>query len=304
MSNDRQEVIAKGEAKAAERPKLLDFIELTKPRLTILSVLTTLAGYYLGADGSVEFGTLWQVLAGTFLVGGGCGALNMAIEHDHDARMKRTQSRPIVAARTTVREAVVLGVLLSVAGLLWLYVAANLLAAFIALLTFVSYVFVYTPLKRISPHNTLVGALPGALPPLIGWAAATGGVSWGGIALFMLLFFWQMPHFLALAWMYRKDYERAGFRMLPSVDPHGDATSRQILLYATGLLPISVIPTLVNLSGSVYLVGSLLLSLTFVYLGFRFMRDRTNRSAQTVFHFSLAYLPLLLLLMVIDGPRF
>ena len=302
MNSDRPEVVS--EVKAVEKSRLLDFIELTKPRLTILSVLTTLAGYFLGANGSIEFGTLWQVLAGTFLVGGGCGALNMAIEHDHDARMKRTQSRPIASARMSVREAIVLGTVFSIGGLVWLYVAANPLTAFIALLTFVSYVFVYTPLKRISPHNTLVGALPGALPPLIGWAAATGGVSWGGVALFTLLFFWQMPHFLALAWMYRKDYERAGFRMLPSVDPHGDTTSRQILLYATGLLPISVIPTIVNLSGTVYLVGSLVLSLTFVYFGFRFMRDRTNRSARSVFHFSLAYLPLLLLLMVVDGPRF
>lgn len=287
-----------------KRARLLDFFELTKPRLTILSVLTTLAGFYLGSRGTIDLGVLWQVLTATFLVGGGCGALNMVIERKHDARMKRTQSRPTATLAIGPVEGVVLGTSMILGGTAWLYFVANPLTAFVALSTVVTYVFLYTPLKRISPHNTIVGAIPGALPPLLGWTAATGEVGWGGAALFALLFFWQMPHFLALAWMYRNDYERAGFRMLPSIDPHGDATSRQILFFATGLLPLSIIPTLVNLSGTLYLIGAFILGMVFVVLGFRFMKERTNRTARAVFHFSLIYLPLLLLLMIIDEPRF
>ncbi len=287
-----------------KRPRLLDFIEMTKPRLTILSVLTTLAGFYLGSRGVIDLGILWQVLTATFLVGGGCGALNMVIERHHDARMKRTQSRPTATLATGPIEGVALGTSMIVGGTVWLYLVTNPLTALIALVTVVTYVFLYTPLKRVSPHNTIVGAIPGALPPLLGWAAATGEIGWGGAALFALLFFWQMPHFLALAWMYRNDYERAGFRMLPSIDPHGDATSRQILFFAAGLLPLSIIPTLVNLSGTLYLVGAFILGMIFVMLGFRFMKERTNRTARAVFHFSLIYLPLLLLLMIVDEPRF
>ncbi len=301
-----EELTALNESASKERTrsKAFDMLELTKPRLTILSVLTTLAGYYLGSRGEFDPMQLLSVLAATFMVGGGCGALNMVFERESDAQMKRTSRRPIAAARTAPWEGTVLGIALLVVGHVWLGLASNLLAVFFALLTTVTYLFFYTPMKRLSPLNTLVGAFPGALPPLIGWSAATGEVGWGGIALFILLFFWQMPHFLALAWMYRKDYERAGYRMLPSVDPHGDATSRQILLYSAALLPVSLIPPIVGLSGPIYLVGSLVLSLAFTITGFRFMRDRTNGAARTVFHFSLIYLPLLLLLMVLDGPQF
>lgn len=294
------------ETTANDRPRsrVFDMVELTKPRLTILSVLTTLAGFYLASRGEFEVTQLLSVLAATFMVGGGCGALNMVIESEYDAQMKRTSRRPIAAARTTRWEGTILGIGLLLVGHVWLGLSSNLLAVFFALLTSITYLFFYTPMKRISPLNTLIGAFPGALPPLIGWSAATGEIGWGGGALFILLFFWQMPHFLALAWMYRKDYERAGYRMLPSVDPHGDATSRQILLYSAALLPVSLIPPIVGLSGVVYLVGALLLSLAFTLTGFRFLRDRTSSAARTVFHFSLIYLPALLLLMVLDGPSF
>lgn len=292
------------ETDASRRSHLFDIVELTKPRLTILSVLTTLAGYYLASEGDFAVGPLFSVLTATFLVGGGCGALNMVLEREYDAQMKRTSRRPVAAARLSSREGMIVGIVMLLAGHLWLGIASNLLAVFFALLTTVTYLFFYTPIKRISPLNTLVGAFPGALPPLIGWSAAAGEIGWGGVALFVLLFFWQMPHFLALAWMYRKDYERAGYRMLPSVDPHGDATSRQILLYAAALLPVSLIPPIVGLSGPVYLIGALLLSLVFIFFGFRFMRERTNSTARSVFHFSLLYLPVLLILMVIDGPTF
>ncbi|MCB0711650.1 MAG: heme o synthase [Ignavibacteriae bacterium] len=284
--------------------RLLDYIELTKPRLTLLSVMTTLAGYYLGARGDLSLLPLLSTLAGTFLVGAGCAAFNMMIEVQQDALMKRTLNRPLPAGRVSSREALVIGLLLTIIGLVWLALSANLLAALVAAATFVSYVFLYTPLKRRTTLNTIVGAVPGALPPMIGWAAATGTVEIGAVALFALVFFWQMPHFLALAWMYRKDYARAGYRMLPLVDPEGDTTSRQILLYVAALLPVSLIPTLVGISGSVYFFGAVLLGLIFLWLSFRFALTRENRAAKAVFHFSLIYLPILLLAMAIDGPKF
>ena len=228
----------------------------------------------------------------------------MVIEREEDGLMRRTANRPLPAGRITTRDATILGVMLTLAGLIWLGLSANLLAALIATATFVSYVFLYTPLKGRTTLNTIVGAVPGALPPMIGWAAATGTLDIGAVALFALVFFWQMPHFLALAWMYRKDYARAGYKMLPNVDPEGDATSRQILLYVAALLPVSLIPTLVGISGSIYFFSAVLLGLLFLWLSFRFALTRENRSAKYVFHFSLIYLPILLLAMAIDGPNF
>lgn len=281
-----------------------DIVALTKPRLTLLSVMTTLAGYYLGARGDVAIMPLVHTLLGTFLVGGACGAFNMYMESKLDGLMKRTASRPIPAGRVTPFEALLTGSVLAVAGILWLLVYANTLAALLAAATFISYVFVYTPLKQRSTLNTIVGAIPGALPPVIGWAAAAGDIGAGAFVLFALLFFWQMPHFLALAWMYRKDYARAGYKMLPVLDSDGSATSRQILLYTAALLPVSLVPTLVGISGPIYFFGAVLLGGAFLWLGFRFAVGRRNNQAKWVFHFSLAYLPTLLLVMAIDGPHF
>ena len=296
--------VIKTESEAGVMSRFADFVELTKPRLTLLSVMTTLAGYYLGARGSVEVMPLVHALIGTFLVGGGCGAVNMYMESTLDGLMKRTAARPIPAKRITPFEALVTGIVMTIAGIVWLTLMNNLLAGLLAAATFVSYVFLYTPLKRRSTLNTIVGGIPGALPPVIGWAAASGEIGPGAFALFALLFFWQMPHFLALAWMYRKDYARAGYRMLPVLDPDGAATSRQILLYTAALLPVSLIPTLVGISGPVYFFGAVILGGTFLWLGFRFAVGRKNSQAKWVFHFSLAYLPILLLVMAIDGPSF
>ena len=292
------------EVRSRTTSRLFNYVELTKPRLTLLSVMTTLAGYYLGARGNLDLLPLFLTLAGTFLVGGGCAVLNMVIEIQEDGMMKRTSGRPLPSGKVTSREAVVLGIVLTIGGLLTLFFFANLLAVLLAAATFVSYVFLYTPLKRRTTLNTIVGAIPGALPPMIGWAAATGKLEIGALALFALIFFWQMPHFLALAWMYRKDYARAGYRMLPLIDPEGDATSRQILLYVAALLPVSLIPTLVGISGPVYFFGAVVLGLLFLWLSFRFAISRENRAAKSVFHFSLVYLPILLLAMAIDGPTF
>lgn len=292
------------EAIPVSSSRFANYFELTKPRLTLLSVLTTLAGYYLGARGNVSLLPLFATLGGTYLVGSGCAVLNMVIEREQDRMMKRTSGRPLPSGRVNSNEALIIGIGLSVVGLLSLALTANLPAALIAGATLISYVFLYTPLKRRTTLNTIVGAVPGALPPMIGWAAATGGLDIGAIALFALVFFWQMPHFLALAWMYRKDYARAGYKMLPSVDPEGDATSRQILLYVAALLPVSLIPTLVGISGPVYFFGAVVLGLLFLWFSFRFALHRENRAAKSVFHFSLLYLPILLLAMAIDGPSF
>lgn len=295
-SIDRQE----GNLDVRRRTAVRNYAEMTKPRLTLLSVMTTLAGYWLASTTGIDGVHLIQTLLATFLVGGGCGALNMVLERTYDARMHRTQGRPTATDAVSSTSGTILGLVLIAAGLGWLAVVTNPLTVSLAAATFLIYVFVYTPMKRVSTLNTIVGAIPGALPPLIGWSAATGSISLGGIALFGLVFFWQMPHFLALAWMYRVDYERAGFRMLPRVDPSGDATARQILVYSAALLPVSTIPVMSGLSGPVYLLGSLLLGILFVATGFLFLVRRTNKSARTVFHVSLLYLPLLLLLMAID----
>lgn len=303
MSEPTGEVL-KSRTESRVMTRLADMFELTKPRLTTLSVMTTLAGYYLGARGDVAVMPLLHTLLGTFLVGAGCGAVNMYMEGSLDALMKRTASRPIPSGRVTPFEALTFGLALAVGGTVWLSLAANLLAGLLAAATFVSYALLYTPLKRRSTLNTIVGAVPGALPPVIGWAAAEGDLGTGAIALFALLFFWQMPHFLALAWMCREDYGRAGYKMLPVLDPDGAATGRQIILYIACLLPVSLVPTLVGMSGPVYFFGAVILGGTFLWLGIRFALGRERRHARWVFHFSLAYLPVLLLVMAIDGPRF
>lgn len=277
-----------------------DFFELTKPRLTMLSVMTTLAGYWVGTSGSIDAMHLTNTLIATFLVGAGCGALNMYVEREHDRLMRRTMTRPLPAGRMKPSEVLIFGIVLSIVGVVYLFVAVNALTATLGLATIVSYVFMYTPMKRRSTLNTIVGAIPGALPPVMGWAAATGQLGPEAIVLFGILFFWQMPHFLALAWMYRRDYERAGYKMLTVLDPDGESTSRQIVLYTAGLLPISLIPTLYGISGPFYFFGALAIGLGFLAFGVLLAMSRKNVHAKWLFYYSLLYLPVLLLTMVID----
>lgn len=276
------------------------FVELTKPRLTLLSVLTTLAGFYVGSVGPLDLWLLAHTLVGTFLVGGGCGALNMAIERDHDARMRRTRKRPIPAGRLTSTESIIFGVTISFIGLVYLAIAVNLLASFLAALTLVSYLFLYTPMKRRTSFNTVIGAIPGALPPVIGWVAVRNDLGPQALSLFAILFFWQIPHFLALAWMFREDYGAAGYRMLTVDDEDGSRTGKHILIYSAALLPVSLIPTLVGIAGEYYFFGALLLGLVFLVYCFRLALNKENSSAKQVFYFSLAYLPLLFLVMALD----
>lgn len=277
-----------------------DFVELTKPRLTMLSVLTTLAGFYMATTGELALMLLVHTMLGTLLVGGGCGALNMFVEREHDTQMRRTMTRPIPAGRVTPNEALLLGLVMSIGGIIYLAVAVNLLTGILAAATVVSYVMFYTPMKRLSTLNTVVGGIPGALPPVMGWVAVKNGIGPEALVLFGILFCWQMPHFLALAWMYRNDYERAGYKMLTVVDPEGGSTSRQILIYTAALLPISLIPTLHGIAGGYYFYGALALGLLFLAIGMMLAFTRKNKHAKYLFYYSLLYLPLLLLVMALD----
>ncbi len=282
------------------RSRVLDYVALTKPELTLLSVVTALGGAYLAGGHSLSLPTLMHTFFGTLLVGGGAGSLNQYIERDLDAQMRRTEHRPLPAGRIHQRNALLLGLCLSVTGVLELAVFTHLLAAFLALVTLTSYLFIYTPLKRVTPFATVVGGIPGAIPPLIGWAAVSGELSMGAWSLFFILFFWQMPHFLSLGWMYRKDYARANYKLLTVLDPTGEASSRQILIYCIALVPAVFMPTLVGVLGAIYFVGAFVLTLGFLWLAIQLFRERTNPNARRLFFASLIYLSVLVGLMILD----
>ncbi len=282
------------------RPLILDLLTLTKPELTILSVVTALGGAYLAAAAESNLGLLLHTFLGTLLVGGGAGALNQYTERDFDVLMRRTENRPLPSGRVTERTALLFGLALSIGGVAELALFTHLLAAFLAVATLLSYLFLYTPLKRVTPFATVVGGIPGALPPLIGWAAVSGELSMGAWSLFFILFFWQMPHFLSLGWMYRKDYARADYRLLTVVDPTGEAAGRQILIYSAALIPAAAMPTMVGMLGVLYFVGSLILSVTLLVFAVRLYRDRSNVTARKLFLGSLLYLSLLMGLMILD----
>ncbi len=277
--------------------RVADFLSLTKPRLNLLVVATTLAGYYLGVD-RFDVVRLAATAIGTALVAGGAAALNEILERDTDALMRRTRTRPLPAGRMGVLPAAWFASTLAASGLALLAGGANFLAAGVAAVTLLSYALVYTPLKSRTPLATLVGGIPGGLPPMIGWAAATGALSVGAWVLFAIVFLWQMPHFLAIAWLCRDDYAKAGLPLLPVVEPDGRSTAHQVVLYASVLVPISLAPTLIGLAGRVYFAGVLALGLVFLALGVQFARHRTNDTARRLFVGSIAYLPLLWALML------
>jgi heme o synthase len=278
-----------------------DFLELTKPRLNLLVVATTLAGYYLGA-GAFDPGLLSATVVGTALVAGGAAAFNEILERDTDGLMRRTRNRPLPGGRMRVSTAVWFAFALSMAGLALLTAGANKLSAGVAAATLLSYALVYTPLKAKTSLSTLIGGIPGALPPMIGWSAATGTLSIEAWVLFAIVFLWQMPHFLAIAWLCREDYARAGLPMLPVVEPDGRSTAQQVMLYASVLVPVSLAPTLVGMSGRVYFAGALALGLAFLALGVLFAFRRTNAAARRLFLGSITYLPLLFALMLGNRP--
>ena len=284
----------------ARSGRALDFVALTKPRLNLLVLLTTVAGLYLASPNGVALALAAHTLIGTALVAGGAAALNQVWERETDRRMRRTSSRPLPRGRLGVAEGTWFGVLLAGAGLVELALGATLAAAAVAAATLISYVVVYTPLKTRTSLATIVGAIPGALPPVIGWAAATGDITLPAIVLFGIVFFWQMPHFLAIAWMYKDDYRNAGIPLLPVVEPDGRRTGRQALLYTAALWPVSLLPALVGLAGAPYSAVATSLGIVFIWLSVVFARDRSHESARQLFLFSITYLPLLLGALVAD----
>jgi protoheme IX farnesyltransferase len=283
----------------ARRALLSDFAELIKARLTLLVLLTTAVGFYLGAKGPINFSALFHAFFGTALAASGAAALNQWWERRLDALMQRTRTRPIPAGRMLPRDALILGSVLGLAGVVYLGLACNWLSASLAAATIVIYIFAYTPLKRISTTNTLVGAIPGALPPVIGWAAATGRVDLGAWSLFAILFFWQMPHFFAIAWMYREDYARAGFEMVSKDDDTGKRSASQAVLFCIILLLISGVPAFLNMVDSIYLAFELALNGLFILIAMRFLRTQLPADARKLFLASIVYLPLLLLALVL-----
>lgn len=275
-------------------------MELVKARLTLLVILTTVVGFYLGSGSVLDYRLLFFVSTGTSLLAAGAAVLNQVLEIDYDARMKRTADRPLPSGRVTPGFALLLGSGLSLAGLFSLLLWVNALTAVLGGLTWLSYVALYTPLKRITVLNTLVGAVPGALPPLMGWSAATNSISAPGWSLFGILFFWQLPHFMAIAWLYREDYAGAGFKMLSGADPDGRRTAASAVRNTLALLAISLFPFQFGVVGKAYLIGSLVCGLAFLTLAIAFAKALTPRSARQLFFASILYLPLLLGLLVVD----
>ena len=278
---------------ARDRSRYADYWILTKPELSMLSVLTTFSGFYLAHRGMLNVPLLIATIAGTGLLAAGAASMNMYFEREHDALMRRTQKRPIPSGRILPVEALLFGITCGVTGAIVLAVGVDLLTAALGAATYVSYIFIYTPLKRRSTINTLVGCIPGAIPPMMGWTAARGTLGIEALALFAILFVWQMPHFLSLAWMYRADYKRAGFKMTPVNDTHGVRTSAQILIFCAALIPAGMAPSYLGLAGSVYLYSAIGLGSAFFAMCIVLAVRRTNTVAKQVFAASLLYLPAL-----------
>lgn len=283
----------------AKSVPLGDLAELVKARLTLLVLLTTAVGFYLGARGALDFLQLFHAVFGTALAAAGAAALNQWWERALDGLMHRTRERPIPAGRMSPGKALFVGALLSAAGVTYLAVICNGLSASLAAATIAIYMLAYTPLKRVSTANTLVGAVPGALPPMIGWAAATGNVALPAWSLFAILFCWQMPHFFALAWMYREDYARGGFQMMSRDDESGIRSASQAVLFCMLLLILTGLPMYLRVTNQIYLPFALALSIWFTYMAMQFHRKKTVSAARALFITSIIYLPLLLIVLVL-----
>lgn len=308
---DTLKPLAGGASAAVARPRVhapsraADYLELTKPRIAVMALFTVGAGYLLGAGGSADWRVLFHTLLGAGLVAAGGSTLNQLFERRIDARMRRTMKRPLPAGRISPEEAAAFGAGLAGAGVAYLVATVSAAATVAAALTFIAYAFIYTPMKTKTAWNTAVGAVPGALPPVIGWYAArgwNGGTGWeGALALFAILFLWQIPHFLAIAWMYRADYAAGGLKMLPGCDPAGGRTAYVMVATAAALVPLAVLVPLAGLGGWLFAVGATALGAMFVRRAVEFARDRTDRKARKVLHASLFYLPGVFALLMIDA---
>lgn len=289
-----------------------DWNQLTKPRITLMVVITAYIGYELGVRGMAKAGAvapaaashtttqMLLMLLGTALSCMGAGIFNQVLERDTDALMKRTKHRPLPAGRVPVARAMALGLTLSLLGVALLVMVANPLTAILSAFTILSYALIYTPMKRLSSTCTIVGAVPGAMPPIMGFTAATGTIQPIALVLFAILFIWQLPHFLAIAWLYKDDYARAGLPMLPVIDPDGSATGRQILASCLALLPLGLMPTMLGACGLFYLAGALISGAIFLAYGVALVRGRTRAQARALFFASLIYLPVVYGLMLLD----
>ncbi|HTG93470.1 MAG TPA: heme o synthase [Pyrinomonadaceae bacterium] len=282
------------------REKVAAYVELTKPRITFLIVLTSAAGFAMASHGAVNYLALASALIGIGLLSSGIATLNQYAERDLDGLMRRTADRPLPAGKLLPWEALAFGVGLTVVAEIYLLVLVNPLSALLGLTVIAGYLFGYTPLKTRTSLSTLVGAFPGAVPPLIGWTAARGTMSIEAWVLFAILFLWQFPHFLAIAWMYREDYSRAGILMLPVVEPNGRVTAQQIVVYTLMLIPVSLLPTVLGMSGRVYLYGAIVLGLLFLYSSIRAAFSMSRQQARRLLLASVLYLPLLFILMVLN----
>ena len=292
-------------------PIVRDYIQLTKPRITWLILMSTGIGYFFGLPGAahwwefltgIHYLSLLHAILGTGLMASGTAALNQWYEREADGRMRRTRGRPLPSGRISAGGALAFGIALSVLGFLELWLGVNLLTGSIGAFTLTSYLFLYTPLKQRTWWSTTIGAFPGAMPPLIGFAAAAGALTRGAWALAAILFVWQFPHFYSIAWMYKEDYARAGIRMLPVVEPDCRSTARQIVLFGLALIPVSLIPGILGMSGRIYLTGALLLGIWFLYSGVRVALERTLSRARKVLVTSVLYLPLIYGLLLLDRP--
>jgi protoheme IX farnesyltransferase len=291
-------------ATLAQSTKLSAYLSLTKPDVSFLVLMTTGAGFYMGARGPMPWLHMIHVVCGTMLIAAGTAALNHYIERESDRYMRRTASRPLPSGVLTPAEALWFGVALSVAGAVDLYFAAGYIACLLGVFTCLSYLLAYTPLKKRTVWATFIGAIPGAIPPMIGWAAATGKLDAGAWLLFAILFVWQFPHFHAISWMYREDYARAGIQMLPVVDKEGDRTFRQIILYAVALVAVSLLPTILGLTGVLYFFGALVTCTALVQVCLWANTARTNTRAKWLMHATVMHIPILLGLMMYDKlPR-
>ncbi len=276
------------------------YIELMKPNILIMVLITTILGYFLGADGKILWNNLTWMLIGTTFSAGGAGVLNQYLERDQDKIMNRTCNRPIPSGKISPQNALIFGIITVIVGSIVLVVKINLLTGFLSILTAFMYVLIYTPMKRVTWLNTSLGSIPGALPPIGGWAAATNSIDSGAWILFAILYLWQHPHFFAIAWMCKDDYEKAGFKMLPVIEPDGNRTVRQILWHLSLLFPISLLPVLIGMNGNIYLYGVLIITLYYFISAFPMLYKRSYKNASRILKASVLYLPALMIIIIID----
>ncbi|QDV18236.1 Protoheme IX farnesyltransferase 1 [Gimesia panareensis] len=304
MSTTQQSYIAVEESKTAARPislaRLADYLELTKPRISTMALISVALGYTLGSAHSWSLLPLVHALLGIGLVAVGCNSLNQLLEIKSDKLMPRTTGRPLPSGRLSVSEVLVFGILCALAGIFYLAMMVNLLTAFLSMLTLVLYVVVYTPLKRCTSFCTTIGAIPGAMPPILGWTAAGGTLNTASFSIFAIMFLWQFPHFLAIAWLYRHQYHQAGLKMLPAADPAPRMIGWMCVIYATLLIPVSLLPQYVSLAGSVYSAVALVLGIAYLIFSVRFLKDETRQTARELIWCSLIYLPVLLITLTWD----